>query len=404
MNLWIQPWGTRLGMILNLEKRPIVLRYEITNHPSSMGSIAFSSGRKQGRTATMEHGDQATATTATAPATAEAGKGSVTLLIENPGKGKNWGPLLRCCAAFGIGTIFVVGYDRCDVRGSHGASKHVQLKAFPTHEQAASALKSGGFELVGLLSPFPDRGESIDNDNDNDDGAREVVRETFLHVPTETEMDVVRIVEAGAPASPDGPCNEPKNTEPQPPVHSETTNTGAGDGALPSPVHPAPLRDRRSFPAHRSGDLPARTCLVVDKLRRGLPWSLAKHCGSFVHVPHANYQARDTGGSMLTLEASVSIVFHELLGCETPRRGYSGEDSWASGGAGDPSSSSPSSSGYEGQKYNVERVYKGGDPGDERARQRKRKEREEKLRELQTEAEEPRPSLFGADTNDDGDY
>ena len=64
----------------------------------------------------------------------------ITILFENPGKGKNWGSLLRCCVAFGIEEIYVVGYAQCDVRGSHGASKHVRLVPFQTHEQAAKAL------------------------------------------------------------------------------------------------------------------------------------------------------------------------------------------------------------------------------------------------------------------------
>ena len=83
----------------------------------------------------------------------------ITLLIENPSKNKNWGPLLRCCVAYGISTIYVIGYDQCDVRGSHGSSKHVQLISLGhsyNYKDAIQALTSreGNFELVGLLSPL----------------------------------------------------------------------------------------------------------------------------------------------------------------------------------------------------------------------------------------------------------
>ena len=315
--------------------------------------------------------DKAIPTPAATAASSSKRAGSVTLLIENPGKGKNWGPLLRCCAAFGIGTIFVVGYDRCDVRGSHGASKHVRLRAFPTHERAVEALKAanddGEFELVGLLAPFPDQNgdnDTIDTNIDDHDSDKRVVRETFLYPPTETQMDVVRIAAPAAPAS--------------------------SLSLLPS-----------SFPAHRSNKYPKRICLVVDKLKRGLPWSLAKHCTSFVHVPHANFQNCGTGGSMLTLEASVSIVFHELLSQNW--LGYTEEDENQEEITNTTTTNNEHSSDYKGQKYHVETVHKGGNPDDEQARQRKRKEREEKLDELQTEAEEQQQSsLFGADG--DGDY
>ena len=61
---------------------------------------------------------------------------------------------------------------------------------------------------------------------------------------------------------------------------------------------------------------------------------------------------------------------------------------------------------YRGQKYRVERVHKGGHPGDAEARERKRKARDDKIREMRDEANEAaisQPSLFGGN-DDDGDY
>ena len=308
----------------------------------------------------------------------------ITLLIENPGKGKNWGPLLRCCAAFGIETIYVVGYDQCDVRGSHGASKHVRLEAFPTHEQASTALigplnkttGTGGFELVGLLSPPMDScGENNHVGDSNDDGFdRErtvVVRERFFYEPAKKELEIARI----SASERSGTSPEGTGTEKQ-----EESNSDAA-------------WNRTSFPVHHRNRFPKRTCLVVDKLKRGLPWSLAKHCSSFVHIPHANW---NPNGSMLTLEASISIVFHEAMNA-----GLKGHTTNTTEDA-----IAPSTSSYDGQKYHVETVHKGGNPSDTETRQRKRKEREEKLKELQNEAEaaeQQQSMLFGQHTSD-GDY
>jgi tRNA G18 (ribose-2'-O)-methylase SpoU len=320
----------------------------------------------------------ANAARATATATQPPSQSVITLLIENPGKGKNWGPLLRCCAAFGIRTIYVVGYDKCDIRGSHGASKHVTLKAFPTHEQAARALTAasssaaasntstndeGGFELVGLLSP------PLDSDDDDFDEDRKVVREQFFYEPAETEVEIARIAEKG---------NGGKK--------AETTGT----------EQQAQTQIQISFPVHLRNRFPRKTCLVVDKMKRGLPWSLAKHCSSFVHVPHSNFNG---SGSMLTLEASVSIVFHEAINAGLV--GHATDEDIADDNDNDTTN-------YEGQKYHVETIHKGGHPSDTEARQRKRKEREDKLKVLQDEAEAKHESIFFGDNNtnnvDDGDY
>jgi len=292
----------------------------------------------------------------------------ITLLIENPGKGKNWGPLLRCCAAFGIETIYVVGYDQCDVRGSHGASKHVRLEAFPTHEQAAKALtgpvdettNGGGFELVGLLAA------PLDQSNSD----RQVIREKFFYEPAEKELEIARI-----PASESGKQLQNAGTE---------TKEASKDVDSWSQI---------SFPVHNRKKIPRRICLVVDKLKRGLPWALAKHCSSFIHIPQANW---NPSGSMLTLEASISIIFHEAMNA-----GLVGHTINNSMGV-----DLFTTSNYEGQKYHVEKVHKGGNPSDTETRERKRKEREEKIKELQDEAEDAeqhQSMLFGGNSND-GDY
>ena len=94
------------------------------------------------------------------------------ILLENPKKSTNWGPLLRCCVAYGIKQIVVVGYDKCSVQGSHGASKHIELIAFPTHEQAMQFIRDslGCNCLIGLLggrgNAYNDNGYSVTEVND----------------------------------------------------------------------------------------------------------------------------------------------------------------------------------------------------------------------------------------------
>ena len=80
------------------------------------------------------------------------------LLLENSRKSNNLGPILRCAAAFGIHTVVAVGYDKCSVDGSHGASKHVRIIAFPLAEQAAAFLREECQcqSLIGLLGCLPD--------------------------------------------------------------------------------------------------------------------------------------------------------------------------------------------------------------------------------------------------------
>lgn len=64
------------------------------------------------------------------------------LLLENPSKSNNLGPILRCAAAYAIHQVIFVGYEKCSVEGSHGASKHLKIISFPTFEGAVSYLKN----------------------------------------------------------------------------------------------------------------------------------------------------------------------------------------------------------------------------------------------------------------------
>jgi hypothetical protein len=75
------------------------------------------------------------------------------LLIENPKKSNNLGAIFRCAAAFSVTQIVLVGYDKCNTEGSHGAAKHMDRIAFPTVSQAVDYLRNGAKcdTFMGLL-------------------------------------------------------------------------------------------------------------------------------------------------------------------------------------------------------------------------------------------------------------
>lgn len=265
----------------------------------------------------------------------------VTLLIENPKKNTNWGPLLRCCAAFGIVQIFVVGYDTCSVQGSHGASKHVELLSFPTYGQAVETLKAHNFELIGLLGSAPNAYEET--------GYLVHLLEQPMHHSDKAKTETIVSISANS------------------------TDTDQNKMPKSYPIHSRPFQQN--------------TCLVVGRKTVGLPMRMAEHCAKFVHIPHlaALKSKTDADGttsnpnlssSWFSGEACVSMVLHEFAAWA----GFHSEI-------------------YKGQKYKVLKVIKGA-PDNQEA---KRNERKRKMEELQQEEEDNAKNLFGA-SGDDGDY
>jgi tRNA(Leu) C34 or U34 (ribose-2'-O)-methylase TrmL len=252
----------------------------------------------------------------------------VTVLIDNPRKNTNWGPLLRCCTAFGITQIFVVGFDKCSVEGSHGAYKHVELLAFHNHESALKALKDElGFTIVGLLQGAPDSYSSKGHD---------VL--CVMHPHPEDKTVLVKREKV--------PPND-----------------------IVELLSPLP----KSYPLH-SRPFSRRTCLAVGKRARGLPLSLAQLCDTFVHIPHhgllstvdddADASSFYHDSTWISVEAGMSIVLHEFA-------------LWAGYGRTAKDSSSSSSSGtvvhYQGQKYHVEQKNKGESDADEKVKKQEQR-------------------------------
>jgi len=265
-----------------------------------------------------------------APPTSSIDLPQVTILIENPSKTTNWGPLLRCCTAFGIPQIFAVGFDKCAVRGSHGASKHVEVVAFHDHASASKMLRDElGLTIVGLLQGAPGAYESRGYDVD-----------TMFHRATgETLVQVKR---------------------------AEITSADSGDSLSSFP---------KSFPLHRQ-PFARRTCLAIGKRPRGLSLTLSKLCDHFVHIPHEGISPESDAlddemgefsavSTWISVEAGMSIVLHEFA-------------LWAGYGRAAKVSSGGNVVRYEGQKYHVKSKRKGQSTKEEQLqKQEERKARRE---------------------------
>mmetsp|Transcript_54122 Transcript_54122/g.131346 ORF Transcript_54122/g.131346 Transcript_54122/m.131346 type:complete len:446 (+) Transcript_54122:64-1401(+) len=211
----------------------------------------------------------------------------VTILFDNSrGKKNCWGPLLRCAVAFGIRQVVVVGpTNRCNEKGSHGASKHVHIKAFPTVEAAVEFLS--GYSLIGLLPYNPSR-----NSKEVSNNPKPIIHDDDDALPV--EFDAVENV-----------CylqHQDQQSEQQP---SRATNIEG------SSVSRNERRRSLSFPAcsrsfgtkntrndndtgnERPGQNRGGTCFVVDRSTMGLPLKFANHCNGFIHIPHLGVDNED---------------------------------------------------------------------------------------------------------------
>lgn len=176
------------------------------------------------------------------------------LLLENPAKNTNLGPILRCASAFGIRHVVTVGYSQCSVAGSHGASKHLDIVAWPTASQAVRYLREmcGCQLIVGSLGCVPD-GFSADGYQVlcHNDG---IVRVTTNHDDKATDESI----------------------------------------GLSLPVH--------------VGKFSGTVCLAINRLGEGLSRDLGVHCDSFVHVPHEQAGVAPVG--LLDTPSTMSIVLN----------------------------------------------------------------------------------------------
>lgn len=242
------------------------------------------------------------------------------LLVENPSKGNNLGPLFRCASAFAIDHVVLVGYEKFSAEGSHGAARHVRTKSFPTFEQATRYLRAdetkggcGCVSITGLLG-----------------GAA-------FYSP-----DGCTVHEAGDMVMIEGTMEE--------------TTLGIkmkGDDQMSRsrsmPVFVRPFR--------------GNTCFLVSKNWSGLPSEQARFCDSFIHVPHCpvitSDQSLGTSSSIVSMKSRplvdvqsfLSIVLHHFT-------------AWAR----------YDERRFEGQKFDVARFRKGEDETSANEKRAKRAE------------------------------
>lgn len=185
----------------------------------------------------------------------------IILLIENPSKSNNLGPIIRCGAAYSASFVFV-GYEKCSVDGSHGANKHVKIVARPTFQNAAEYIRNvlGVKRIIGIIgdASFKDgnsdgeRIVEVDSDGDFVNVSSKVV-DTFSKVPSEFSSS--------------------------------------------RPVH------LRSF--NQQDDV----CFLIHKRACGIPCEQARLCDSFVHV--------STGAPLIAANGSEQNVVSGLLDSQT---------------------------------------------------------------------------------------
>jgi hypothetical protein len=289
------------------------------------------------------------------------------LLIENPNKSNNLGPILRCASAFAIHQIILIGSEKCTTRGSHGSSKHLNIKAFANWQNAVSYLKNecGVVSIVGVLGDV----SVMNNSNSNCNGSNVVSSGGLVKVVQGNS--VVKVVPVGLlPDSKDGINNDNDNNIVDETLHPKYP-------LISHPIHTRPFSNLPKNATSTKGQ--GNICFSIHKRSFGLPIEQAEHCDSFVHIetslPTFTTRSPTTTATtekiptkyyngLLDSQTCLSIVLHHY----NEYIGLNERD-------------------FEGHKFVVDKTQKGkfefNDNGDE-----VRRRREEKRREIQREIEE----------------
>lgn len=280
------------------------------------------------------------------------------LLIENPSKGNNLGPLLRCACAFGVTEVIFVGFAQCSTEGSHGSARHVSIRAFPTFEQAENYLRGkdcGVVDIVGVLGGTWNHHSSSPVCVYNNVCNVSEYKRTSADVNGRSVVRKLVAIDDGADS----------------PTFRRVCNSSDDNSHRYPP----------SIPAHRR-KFRGNTAFFVSKNWRGLPAEHAAICDSFLHVPHLAATTEESSQAMFVdIQSSISIILHHF----TAWAQYDERES-------------------EGQKFDVA-VYQKGQIS-EREKAEKAAKRA-KIREASSNVLEELASasgdIFGVG-NDDGDY
>jgi hypothetical protein len=195
------------------------------------------------------------------------------IMIENPKKSNNLGAILRCGAAYSATFVFI-GYQKCAIDGSHGASKHVEIVSFPTFQQASDYVKGCGVtSIVGILGDASFKRGSLDDD-------RAVFDDDKLDAVNVSAKLMSRTEESKYPCS--------------------------------RPIHLRPFQG--------GGNI----CFLISKRYVGIPKDQGKYCDAFVHVStstpfqtevedgHADGDGDDAIYGLLDSQTTLSICLHHF--------------------------------------------------------------------------------------------
>jgi len=202
---------------------------------------------------------------------------SIYLLLENPRKSNNLGPILRCASAFGITTVIAVGYAKCAVEGSHGASKHINIIAFPTASQAVQYLRQdlGCDTLLGLLGGLPN---GYDDTNGYPVGL-------LIH-PTRDDDNCITDFNHGGTDYPD-PDHQSHLVQAYTADYLESKIRSRGGLVTKQQLVPRSFSVASSCASTSINATKGNVGLAINtKNHSGLSLGLAEHCTAFLHIPH----------------------------------------------------------------------------------------------------------------------
>ena len=212
------------------------------------------------------------------------------LLIENSRPNNNLGPLLRCCAAYAVEEAIFVGFAQCCSQGSHGSARHVDIRAFPTFDQATDYLRNTRqvSDIIGVLGGACNSEAQQDIDVYDDNGCE--VEEFILDKVDEQAKHLVTIK---------------KNNG------GKITTSRRKQLGLSKPIHSRPFRGNSAF--------------LISKQWRGLDSEQASFCDGFVHIPHTRILPIEAA-MYVDVQASLAIVFHHFTAwAKFDERNYDGQ-------------------------------------------------------------------------------
>jgi hypothetical protein len=144
-------------------------------------------------------------------------------------------------------------YSQQRLLGSHGASKHVKIIAYPTVEKAEQFIRRDLYckSIVGLMGPIPNAYEEVECEASQDD-----TKLVFAFNATRSSLNSI------------------------------------------------------SIPLQNISFVSGNICFAIDKERQGLPLSIGRLCDVLVHIPHSSIAGAIT---LLNAPTCLSIVLDTLM-------------------------------------------------------------------------------------------